>query len=76
MTHLFRGAPIVRSWSKYQATDERWALCGIDRRSHGKAGVSAPSCVEEASLVDCLYCLELMRPSAKIAAKEAGGKVQ
>ena len=34
--HLFRGAPSVRSWSKYQKTAEEWTLCGIRRVARGQ----------------------------------------
>ena len=36
IVHLFRGAPCVRSWSKYQSTIENWTLCGIERRERGR----------------------------------------
>ena len=31
VTHLFRGAPSVRTWSKYKETVKNWTLCGIKR---------------------------------------------
>jgi len=27
--HLYRGAPAVRGWSRYQQTMRDWTLCGI-----------------------------------------------
>lgn len=33
--HLYRGAPAVRLWSKYQATDQGWTLCGVRRIARG-----------------------------------------
>lgn len=67
--HLYRGAPAVRSWSKYQTTIEGWTLCGIKRKSRGKGSTTGRHCVEDASLVSCPYCLILMRPSAKSTTK-------
>ena len=29
--HLYRGAPAVRAWSRYQETDQGWTLCGVRR---------------------------------------------
>ncbi len=64
--HLYRGSPYVRVWSKYQATDPSWSLCGIprNRKKHDLG------CVEEHSQVSCGYCLQLMGLS-EIAATEA-----
>ena len=70
MIHLFRGAPSVRSWSKYQETVEGWTLCGINREIGRKTRRPTSACVEDASLVSCPYCLVLMAPSAV----SAGGK--
>lgn len=64
MTHLYRGAPIVRSWSKYQATVKDWTLCGV-RRTANRATRELAECTEDALLVDCQHCLQLMQPSAK-----------
>lgn len=63
--HLYRGAPAVRSWSKYQQTVKDWTLCGIDRRLASGPSRERSHCVEDASLVTCQHCLELMRPSAR-----------
>lgn len=62
--HLYRGAPCVRAWSKYQETVERWTLCGIDRRDSPRSRERAASATKDASLVDCRYCLLLMRTGA------------
>ena len=63
VTHLYRGSPAVRSWSKYQETVEGWTLCGINRRiGSADAGDRAES-TEDASLVSCPYCHQLMQPS-------------
>jgi hypothetical protein len=62
--HLFRGAPPVRSWSKYQATVKAWTLCGIAR----KGGSKDTECTEEPALVSCPHCLTLMRPAASCPA--------
>jgi len=63
LTHLYRGAPCVRSWSKYQTTAEGWTLCGI-RRQKRRGGLLHPAeCTEEAAVVSCPFCLDLMRPS-------------
>jgi len=61
--HLFRGAPAVRGWSKYRATVEAWTLCGINRRLAAGPTRQRASCTEDPSLVNCPYCLELMRPA-------------
>jgi hypothetical protein len=67
-THLYRGAPSVRGWSKYQATVEGWTLCGIKRKKAGSGRTSGEQCTEDASLVNCPYCRQLMRPTrAEIA---------
>lgn len=68
LTHLYRGAPAVRSWSQHQRTNEEWTLCGIDRRMALEGAQRAEFCTEDASLVVCPRCLELMRPSRKIPA--------
>lgn len=56
--HLFRGAPIVRSWSKYQETITDWALCGANRRRGDDYEVKATENPEE---VNCRFCKDLMR---------------
>ena len=50
--HLFRGAPSVRSWSRYQETVQGWTLCGIQR----KGGERDASCTEDPEQVSCPYC--------------------
>lgn len=60
MTHLYRGSPCVRSWSKYQQTIPTWTLCGIgplapsdqkrNRRTEDPSGVSCPYCRQLAGL--------------------------
>jgi hypothetical protein len=60
VVHLFRGAPYVRSWSKYQTTVEGWTLCGIARKAAGSGLIAGQLCVEDSSLVSCPYCLDLM----------------
>jgi hypothetical protein len=58
VVHLYRGAPSVRDWSKYQETVHDWTLCGIDR--------SIPTtnvATEVAGSVTCPHCLELMKPA-------------
>jgi hypothetical protein len=63
--HLNRGAPCVRSWSKYKATDHRWALCGIRERKSARL-----MCTEDASQVTCEFCRDLagLKPSKVPAA--------
>jgi len=57
--HLFRGAPIVRCWSKYQETVDRWTLCGICRVPDGRTGkLSITS--EDPSQISCPYCRQLI----------------
>jgi hypothetical protein len=60
LVHLFRGAPPVRSWSRYKTTVEDWTLCGINRRVGRKGAVQALDCVEDASEASCPYCRDLM----------------
>ena len=67
--HLFRGAPSVRDWSKYQQTVKGWTLCGI-RRPPGIDEKSWPQSTEDPSLVSCPYCHQLMQPSRLPAAKK------
>jgi len=66
--HLFRGAPAVRSWSKYRTTDPSWTLCGIRRTKQVREKIGL-GCTEDALLVSCSFCRQLMAPSAKTAAK-------
>ena len=61
--HLYRGAPSVRSWSKYQETVEDWTLCGINRRLAEGPNRHRAGCTDDASLVSCHYCLVLMKPA-------------
>lgn len=67
-THLFRGAPCVRSWSKYQETVQEWTLCGIRRKAVAgeKTGVGA---TEDPGKVLCPHCLELMKPTKRELAR-------
>jgi hypothetical protein len=67
-THLLRGAPCVRSWSKYQKTVKEWTLCGIRRVARGSDKTRVAS-TEVPGAVSCPYCLDLMRPSARAAVK-------
>ena len=46
--HLYRGAPPVRSWSKYQTTVQGWTLCGINRRLASGPSVRRAHCFEGA----------------------------
>ncbi len=67
--HLARGAPCVRSWSRYQETDPQWSLCGV-YRSIRIAGVrTVTDFVAEPSQVLCPFCLDLMQPRAQGGAK-------
>jgi hypothetical protein len=76
IVHLFRGAACVRSWSKYQETVERWALCGIDRGVAVGGRERFADCTEDPSRVSCSHCLDLMGATAQPRAKAAhtGGK--
>lgn len=71
-THLYRGAPFVRNWSRYQHTVTRWTLCGIDRE-RGK-NVDPPPATEDESLVDCLACRVLMPPGRIMGPVKGIGK--
>lgn len=55
--HLYRGAPIVRSWSKYKETITEWTLCGISSSGHGELD----NAVEDPEQVNCPFCKDLMR---------------
>ena len=70
VTHLYRGAPPVRGWSKYQETDEAWTLCGIRRKTVIKGRQRVASCTEDPGVVTCTFCLHLMRPEADSVAKK------
>lgn len=63
--HLFRGAPAVRSWSKYQEIVEDWTLCGIKRGRADTPRAAGHHCTDKASLVTCQHCLQLIGPSRK-----------
>jgi hypothetical protein len=54
--HLFRGAPCVRSWSKYQTTVERWIVYGIKRATGEQKGAqdAAPATTDPS--VSCRFC--------------------
>src|SRR5215472_8579787 len=69
--HLFRGAPAVRSWSKYRTTDRNWTLCGIRRTKQVREKIGV-GCIEDALLVSCPYCRQLMAPSGSA---ETAGRV-
>lgn len=74
--HLYRGAPCVRSWSKYKATDRAWSLCGIPNHK-----TRAFDGTEDGLLVTCEFCRDLAglkstmlaAPSCRINRKAAGG---
>jgi hypothetical protein len=51
MVHLYRGAPPVRSWSKYQDAVHGWTLCGIERTFLRSRGERAVHCIENAEAV-------------------------
>jgi hypothetical protein len=55
--HLFRGAPMVRSWSKYKATVPEWTLCGIRRKIDGRGNLAEAT--ENPAVVSCPFCLDL-----------------
>ncbi len=56
--HLARGAPCVRSWSRYQKTDFAVSLCGIRRKKSILASSDVQGFVEGVG-VTCEYCLDL-----------------
>jgi hypothetical protein len=56
--HLYRGAPAVRGWSRYQQTMRDWTLCGIS-----PTGPYAPAS-ENAADVTCAHCLQLLAPAS------------
>lgn len=66
ITHLYRGIPAVRSWSKYQETDKRWSLCGI-RNKFPRDGADLESnegrllASEDPQASNCQFCAALAR---------------
>jgi hypothetical protein len=60
-THLFRGAPSVRAWSKYQETDKLWTLCGIRTPLDValKGDLEGYNASEDLEDVSCSFCLQL-----------------
>jgi hypothetical protein len=71
--HLFRGAPCVRGWSKYQQTVFRWTLCGIKRRSDQPTVQNDAQATEDPSLVTCRFCHQLMRSGTASAIRPVPG---
>lgn len=67
-THLLRGSPAVRPWSKYQSTVPAWTLCGVNRRLTEKNRKRDPA-TEVAAEVTCRYCKMLMGAAAKMPAR-------
>ena len=65
--HLYRGAPIIRSWSKYQQTVKEWALCGV--RAPRKGDIRDLRATEDAGVVSCTFCIQLMQTSPMALAK-------
>jgi hypothetical protein len=64
VTHLFRGAPSVRTWSKYKETVKNWTLCGIKRNLIRTGDGESSECSDSPSEVSCPFCLQLMSPSS------------
>lgn len=73
VVHLFRGAPAVRAWSKYQETVPRWTLCGIDYGNRVRRLKEAAGATEDAALVSCRFCRQLMRSGERGAKPKAAG---
>jgi hypothetical protein len=48
--HLYRGAPVVRSWSRYQETDKGISLCAATLRKDSKSRSNA---TEDPTKVSC-----------------------
>jgi hypothetical protein len=51
LMHLFRGAPNVCGWSKYQQTVMDWTLCGIFREKRRNRLDKTARATEDPSLV-------------------------
>ncbi len=66
--HLVRGAPSVRSWSRYQAIDPRFSVCGCALRDPVLGVQESRHCIAEAE-VTCPYCQDLMKPRGASGAK-------
>ena len=60
--HLFRGAPSVRGWSKYQQTVMEWTLCGRRRNNRRACVDKTAEATEDASLVSCPGIVNLSGP--------------
>ena len=56
--HLYRGAPAVGHWSRYQGTIEKWSLCGV----YDAGNLTG---TEDPSAVNCAHCLRLMEASPR-----------
>jgi hypothetical protein len=63
VVHLYRGAPPVRSWSRYQTTVKGFTLCGVNRGKPSRQARDAARCIETDEGVSCSHCLSLMRPA-------------
>jgi hypothetical protein len=61
VVHLYRGAPPVRCWSRFQQTDKGISLCAAPLRKNSRSRASA---TENPAAVSCPYCVELMHPQA------------
>jgi hypothetical protein len=48
--HLYRGAPAVRSWSRYQETDKSISLCAAPQRKDSRSRSNA---TEDPTKVSC-----------------------
>lgn len=74
--HLARGAPSVRSWSRYQETDPRWSLCGVYRQIRIPGERIVIDFVEDPLRVLCPFCLDLMQPRRRTVEARNPGNVK
>lgn len=58
--HLYRGAPAVRAWSKYQTTDTRHTLCGIPIKARRSEAETDTRAIDRTDLVNCTFCKQLL----------------
>ena len=60
VVHLYRGAPVVRSWSKYQTTVRNRTLCGIPIKTRRNQAETDTSASDDVTGVNCPYCHQLL----------------
>lgn len=57
--HLYRGAPIVRRWSKYKEIVPTWTLCGARLQITPRGGKREQEATADETKVTCYHCRDL-----------------